>query len=248
MTSASPNASRLVRLLTELSLGDAHVSHRHFADKLGRLLDLSDAFVLSDTLRGLQRLPFSHHPSGDSNTIKQHFFDSRRKMVESIARSFVADGGTLSLNLPQPDADMLTAQNTAFEPYARLYSLHQSEMETRSNKLRKDIRKAVAGLSARLTQLAALDQALSDTLSPQMRRFYAIIPVLLQQRFQHLRDSHREQIDPAVDKPDNWTAPGGWLDRFYNNMQSLLLAELELRLQPAIGLIEALDEEENKPS
>jgi hypothetical protein len=38
---------------------------------------------------------------------------------------------------------------------------------------------------------------------------------------------------------------GGWLTRFCNDMQMLLLAEMDLRLQPTMGLIEAFDNKIN---
>jgi hypothetical protein len=44
-----------------------------------------------------------------------------------------------------------------------------------------------------------------------------------------------------TDNPAGWTQAGAWLARFCNDMQMLLLAELELRLQPTVGLIEALN-------
>ena len=33
---------------------------------------------------------------------------------------------------------------------------------------------------------------------------------------------------------------GAWLSRFCNELQTVLLAELDVRLQPTVGLIEAL--------
>ena len=38
------------------------------------------------------------------------------------------------------------------------------------------------------------------------------------------------------------SAPPAWLPRFRQDMQRLLLAELDLRLQPAQGLVDALGE------
>jgi hypothetical protein len=42
---------------------------------------------------------------------------------------------------------------------------------------------------------------------------------------------------------DSWMQNDGWLNQFLSEMQSVILAELELRLQPVMGLLEALDEE-----
>jgi hypothetical protein len=35
----------------------------------------------------------------------------------------------------------------------------------------------------------------------------------------------------------------GWIRRFHRDMQDLLLAELDLRLMPVLGLVEAVEEE-----
>jgi hypothetical protein len=50
-----------------------------------------------------------------------------------------------------------------------------------------------------------------------------------------------------LNSPQQWLRKGAWLDNFINEMQGLLLAELDLRLMPLIGLMEALDVEVVKP-
>ena len=49
----------------------------------------------------------------------------------------------------------------------------------------------------------------------------------LKARFAHLRQSH----------------PGGWQPLFEHELQQTLLAELDLRLQPVAGMVEALSQE-----
>jgi Protein of unknown function (DUF3348) len=39
---------------------------------------------------------------------------------------------------------------------------------------------------------------------------------------------------------EKWIKPGGWLSAFCIEMRELLLAELEVRLQPVVGMINAL--------
>lgn len=234
-TTAS-TASRLVRFLTELDVTQARVSHKHFADKLGKLVDLSDAFTLSDELRSLPRLTFEPATTQPGN-IKAQFLQARSQMVENIIRSFVPDAVSMPFNLPLPDAEPQAEKNSAFEPYLRLYATHQSELEFRIIKLRGQVRQALAGVSRELAQLVALDTALGDTLAGETRRLLAVIPRLLGKRF-HFLQARSTNNDEA--------SPDGWLQQFYTEMQGLLLAELELRLQPVVGLIEALDEEEER--
>ena len=53
------------------------------------------------------------------------------------------------------------------------------------------------------------------------------------------------------DDPATWTQAGSWLEAFCHDAQTVLLAELELRLKPVVGLIAALGDtaeiKETKP-
>jgi len=50
--------SRLVRLLSDYVSSNSEISHKHFAERLGLLVDLSDSVILSESLRGLARVSF----------------------------------------------------------------------------------------------------------------------------------------------------------------------------------------------
>ena len=67
----------------------------------------------------------------------------------------------------------------------------------------------------------------------------ATLPSLMEKRFNQLRKAYLH-TQPADDKPALWMQPGAWLARFCTELQTVLLAELDLRLQPAVGLLEAL--------
>ncbi|HSN78880.1 MAG TPA: DUF3348 family protein, partial [Rhodoferax sp.] len=66
---------------------------------------------------------------------------------------------------------------------------------------------------------------------------------LLEKRFHQLRNSHQQSlVDPQ--QAGHLAAPlqpAGWLAGFGEEMQTVLLAELDVRLQPALGLIEAFN-------
>jgi hypothetical protein len=67
------------------------------------------------------------------------------------------------------------------------------------------------------------------------------VPLLLEKHFDRLRKAHQEtQADtPASDD--------AWLAVYRKDMQGVLLAELNLRLQPVEGLLEALGHESTRP-
>ena len=50
-------------------------------------------------------------------------------------------------------------------------------------------------------------------------------------------------VQPQADLLENKDQPEVWRVRFLTEIQGLLLAELELRLLPVLGLVEAVNEE-----
>lgn len=225
-THAPSMGSRLTRLLAAMDVSAGELTHRNFTDQLGQMIDLSDSISLAEALRSLPRLPFTE---SDEPALSQRdeFLQARRAMVEFIAKSFVGDGVSPAFALPAVSADADGDGAEDLKLLVRFYSLQQSELETRIAKLRVRVRGSAALSSRKLAQLVALDEALGDTLTMHTRKLFAAIPRLLGERFRQLR-SHGDEA---------------WLDQFHSEMQGLLLAELDLRLQPVLGLVEALDVE-----
>ena len=91
-------------------------------------------------------------------------------------------------------------------------------------------------------RLAVLDAVMERALGERERSLLANLPVLLAGHFERLRDG----AEPLPDDGDGEGAqavpgaPGPWLDVFRKDMQSVLLAELDIRLQPVEGLLAAL--------
>lgn len=236
------SGSRLIQLLRQHSAPGVSSSDKNVAEQLGQLVNLSDSITLADSL---SQLPNTHFESTqpDTTAAKQAFLTARRAMVECIVKSFLSDHGHQPFQLPRNILDQATDASAAFEPYQKFYTLHQSEMDMRCHQLRRRTRQTLAGMSQPLAQLAALDKAMGDALAAQSRKLFSVIPKLLFQRFVHLHNERpttnaEAQASSATD--DN-TATTAWLNQFHTEMQALLLAELEVRLQPALGLLEALD-------
>ena len=57
----------------------------------------------------------------------------------------------------------------------------------------------------------------------------------------------RQLETPPGDDPQDWMTEGAWLHRFCQEMKSLLLAELDARLEPVQGLLMALESAHNHP-
>jgi len=96
-----------------------------------------------------------------------------------------------------------------------------------------------------LQQLAALDASFENILSEREAMLLGKVPKLLEKRFtqalkQHLKkqaEALAEDVNAPRLKPDAWLLP--WRQQ----MRTALLAELDTRLQPALGLLEAFNQE-----
>ncbi|GAA4106071.1 DUF3348 family protein [Zhongshania borealis] len=269
MNPVSIKSSRLQAVLSEFSLGGAEISHKNFSEKLGQLIDLSGSIALSESLRSLQKLEFS--PAESSLVCLQRtFLETRADMLAFIRNSFITElhegqESAAPFILPRPSAETLADPEAGFQTYQRFYNLHQSQLDHRVLVLRRQLQEALSGKSPALAKLAELDRSLADKLGDYSRRVFASIPRLLAQRFYFLNQQYRAvqdaqrsaagdadmklALEPELmcDSPALWMEKGAWLDNFFTEMQGLLLAELELRLMPVMGLMEALATEVDTP-
>ncbi|HYS65580.1 MAG TPA: DUF3348 family protein, partial [Paraburkholderia sp.] len=66
------------------------------------------------------------------------------------------------------------------------------------------------------------------------------VPGLLAGHFERLRKAEQAALAEADAEASAALTPGAWLDVFRKDMQSVLLAELDIRFQPVEGLLAAL--------
>lgn len=238
----SANSSRLVRALAQLVGTDAAVSHKNFTERLGQLFDLPDSIRISAVHDRKPAATFE--PSATSReAVKEEFLRVRASIVSSTLGRFVPGGGSLRLRFPVTSAEMTVEQAMAPEPYLAFYAAQQRDIDARIRNLQAATRDALAGISPGLARLAALDAALADPLAAQARRSFAAVPRLLQRRFEFLLEAYRQAIAGQSHSPGLWEQT---LGRLRDDMQGLLLAEIDARLLPALGLIEALDEHQDE--
>jgi hypothetical protein len=116
-----------------------------------------------------------------------------------------------------------------FLTHRQRYTRCQLAMETQIVPLRRRLRASLAECSPALARLAELDTVMEQVVGARERALLATVASRLEPRFDRLRGA---QGDAAV-------VPGPWLARFHHEMRGLLMAELDLRLQPVEGLLEA---------
>ena len=244
------HGTRLLRLLADLAVTTVPHSQHNLSERLGRLIDFGDSMrlaMLHDKLRSLQVEPDPARGAAVKDTLLRARLALVQTLVDSFAPAAPApSAGVGRIKLPRIENGIPFAQLITFEPYYRFYAAHQRELEGRIQTLQIQVRDAAAAVSVELAQLAALDEALRDTLAVPIRQGLAVIPQLLGRRFDALR---QEGAGTAADLSEEarlaiWSRPDGWLGRFLHDMQGLLLAEVELRLLPVLGLVEALNERE----
>jgi len=242
MTQALPQvslgSSRLVRFLTDLSVSDTQVSHRQFTERLGQLIDFSDSITLSDA--HARALNVENTDAGEFREgITAEFLRARSTIVQAAMRSFFPGSGPSRLKWPLDETIPGGAADAA-APCLRFYRQQQGDIDSKIRGLHLRTRAAIAPLSVNLARICAIDEALSDALASHSRRYLGATAKLLGQRLEFLYGQYQQDPDAASDPQATWLATR---EQCRRETQGLLLAEIEARLLPALGLIEALNEE-----
>ncbi|MCF8159519.1 MAG: DUF3348 domain-containing protein [Polaromonas sp.] len=224
LTRTSFHSASLVRVLADLSLLDAVEPGPAFAEKLGLWVDFTDAIALSAV-----HSAGTASPPGTRGEVAAGARMDLGKAFASVQAGLVNSIGRAQLELPAPEADAPSDPALDYEPYRRHYLAQQREFELKLRPLRTRAREVLGRSSARLRKLAALDAALDDILFEREGKLLLKLPSLLEKRFKQLRKTQQ----PAND----------WLPGFCQEMQTVLRAELDLRMQPVLGLIEACDQD-----
>lgn len=245
LTRTNFNSSKLTRSLADLGVLDPKDASDALAEKLGQWIRFTDAISLSAMLNANPVEPAPGVQSAVAASLEQEFARQRGALESSITQNGASTTGKTPIELPIPQPGASIEDASAYAPYRRYHQAHQRNMELKVRPLRAKVRELVAKASPKLKPLAMLDATFEQVLSDNETRLLSTVPALLEQRFKHLRQTHLQSIadQPRTDAIDLWMKPGGWLARFCNELQTVLLAELDLRLQPSVGLIEALHSE-----
>ena len=217
---STPASSPLVRLLGEWAPVDAEPSGMDFAERLSLWFNAFDAIQLQSLQQGIRGIQ-SPAPAAARSARGAQTIDLAEnfRQVRGVLAKTIAEGP-----LAQDDTSTYTA-------WQRRHLELQRQMEQMVGALREHVRESIARKSARLRQLATLDAAMQQLLERREQTLLPRVPVLLQQRFKQLREGAAED----------------WLDTFGREWRQALLAELDLRLEPVAGLIDAQRNQWNNP-
>lgn len=224
-----------------------------FAERLSLWVGPLEAIALQSAMQSLRQI--KAHQAGAKPQAAALAADVQRARA-ALAHAIAQD----PLPPPVPGADL--AKDAAWSTYQQRHLELQRKMERLIDPLREHVRQSLGRTSTRLRQLAAMDQVLAQTLAARQERLLPTPPSLLQRRYEQLRQAHLQALQavttadhtdnnndsPATDDPAQWRARGAWLHRFEQDWRQALTAEVDLRLEPVLGMVEALSEDLNDPT
>ncbi len=230
--------STFIRTLATLDDAAAPAAPDAFAQRLAQWFDWTHAFSLSAALGDAGARVDAPAVAGFAGqgalaADEREFARVRAALTKAIAEA--PDGVAETRRVPRPVAGAAVAAETPvdFATYRQRYATCQLAMETQIVPLRRRLRSSLADRSAALARLAGLDIVMEQVVGARERALLATVGARLERRFDQLRGARG---DLASEAP---VQPGTWLERFRQEMRGLLLAELDLRLQPVEGLLEA---------
>ncbi len=215
------DGSALVGMLAQLALTEPPTAAPSFVEGMGRWLGWQEAIALSAVLQQAApgtaaALPALRAASASEQANAERLCQRLARVQAELTQAILAD------------RDTVREDGNDFLPFRRRCLNLQQAMAAAVAPLREQLRATVAPMSPAMARLAALDAAMAQALAPREHALLALLPVLLEKHFLRLRTA-----PPQAD-------PNPWLDTFRQDMQQLLLAELSLRLQPSLGLLQAL--------
>ncbi|MCC2597648.1 DUF3348 domain-containing protein [Pusillimonas sp. MFBS29] len=235
----------LVRLLAHWNDARIREPSQSLSDRLSQWLGWSDAIALAGALGGAVPAGSPMTPSA-SRTTRSPDYDQEYERVRNALVDLIDN-----VNKPppvrhrhrqapaaRPDNPVQT-ESIEFSTYRQRYITLQQTMEARCSELRTRLRARLAGMSPEMARLAAVDAVMEQALNEREFSVLARVPVVLEAHFRRLK--HEAAPLPAAESgQESATTANAWLNVFHQDMQSVLFAELEIRLQPTQGLLAAL--------
>jgi Protein of unknown function (DUF3348) len=240
----------LIRLLARLADVDVPESRQSLSDRLSQWLGWTDAIALSSALSGN-----SPTVAANARPVGRVEEDECVRVRSLLAKAITSDSVLAApkrrapgmLPAAAPAHSSVPVETPAdYALFRQRYVAQQQSMETAVGNLRGRLRGMLAARTPAMARLAVVDAVMERALSERERNLLASLPVLLAAHFERLREASQkaaaagdgDHTDPASKAAA--VAPDAWLDVFRKDMQSVLLAELEVRLQPVEGLLAAL--------
>lgn len=197
---------------------DAH--RQDVAERLGQWLHVAQAIHLH-AAHGKVSAAGPGSPADPAAGLHQGLQQELERVREMLTRSITAHQSAHGRGPMNLDAE--------FALYHQRLNDLQRRMEMGVDALRQHVRQQVA---RSCPELAAWDAVVDQLFAGREQRLLSTMPTFLKARFVALR---QEALASPV--PDDLS----WLQAFATEFEQTLLAELDLRLLPVVGLIETLE-------
>ena len=230
--------SELIRTLQNLLDQDLPQSQIRFSERLTQNMDFSSSLKLSELhghlhiLEKKARTKLDSRSEGDQKKALNSAFDRvHRSIVQNIEQSFDISVAQPRFPLPQIDLEIEASDLSAYQTF---YQAQQIEMSAKIQGLRTYVRETLSASTVDMAQLALLDQTLEGTIGFPLRSGFLAVSNVISVYSQKI-EAHLNKHAQGVKQTQ--------LTQFHGELQQLLSAELELRLQPVQGLLDAFNQE-----
>ncbi|MEN5264603.1 DUF3348 domain-containing protein [Stenotrophomonas sp. TWI587] len=207
-----------IRLLARLAESNLSSGGPALSDRLSEWVDWTRAVTLSKALDG--RLPPAvEGPDFDADE------DAECQRIRAALEATIVQEPEGAKHPRQGLAGDRADGTVEYTVFRERYLALQRAMLRDTSRLRGRLRDMLTRISPGMARLAEVDALMEQTLSAREHSLLAKVPVLLGVHFERLREAGSDDA---------------WLEVFRRDMQSLLLAELDVRFQPIEGLLAAL--------
>jgi len=273
-SSASPH---FVRLMATLTGADARLPRQAYAQRLATWLDWRHSMSVSGVLGAAVPAPAPHRPPAQAAEASARDAERVRtalvRLIDAMPPTAPDAAATLPISGNGARLRAVDAATSEFLPFRFHLNTVQQSMEVKIAALRERLRTALSAVSPEMAHLAALDAVMERVVGVHEQTQLATVGTWLEKHFERLRDAAVAD-DPPTDAarlsadveadagvvaspvlmqaasppPATRASTTNWRDTYAEDMRALLLAELDLRLQPIQGLLAALQGDGQPPA
>ena len=228
-----------IHLLARLTDVDVPHSKQSLSDRLSQWFDWTHAIALSTALDG--KLPAASPAAAADGEEESECTRVHAALVQAITGNHepASSGQRGAGRTITEEAGANAAID--YSAFRQRYLAMQRAMLTATGNLRGRLRDKLAQRSAEMARLAEMDAVMERALSPREQTLLSSVPGLLGKHFERLQQAgQKTPEDPPISTDTPAATLNVWLDVFRKDMQSVLLAELDVRFQPVEGLLAAL--------
>jgi hypothetical protein len=237
---AASSGPALIRLLARLTDVEVAESSQSLSDRLSQWLGWTDAIGLSTALSGNPPV-VAPGARAFGSAEESECARVRASLTSTIARETTLSAANRRGSPRERAQAAPTEVVVDYAVFRQQYQSIQQTMDTDIGNLRGRLRAMLAARTPAMARLAVVDAIMERALSPRERNLLAGVPGMLAGHFDRLRLAEQASLADADAAGESAAVKAGtWQNVFRKDMQSVLLAELDVRFQPVEGLLAAL--------